>query len=137
VVVPYSKDTLVGAPFGLTVAVNVALDCATPLAVSVVTLGGGGGGGVGVAVAFGVFVGVGVAVGVGVDVGGARPEMLTGRIAEEPLTVTRSVHEEHALFGVQEIGALASDDVPIGVPFKSHCEPGWGDTDMFSVSQRV
>ena len=75
---------------------------------------------VGVAVGVGVLVAVGVLVGVGVGVGGTAPETVTGRVATKPLTVMRSVQEEHALVGVQEIGTLASEEVPIGVPFKSH-----------------
>jgi hypothetical protein len=85
----------------------------------------------------GVRVGVGVLVGVGVGVGWTEPETVTGRVATEPLTMTRRVQEEHALVGVQEIGTLASDDVPIGVPLKSHWAPGWGETVMLSVSQRL
>ena len=87
----------------------------------------------GVEVAVGVAVGVcGVGVGVGV---GAAPEMVTGRVALEPLTVNRSVHEEHALDGAHEIGEFASAEVPIDTPFRSHWAAGCGETEMDSESQ--
>ena len=36
-----------------------------------------------------------------------------------------------------EAGALASEDVPMGVPFKSHWAPGCGETVMSSESKRL
>jgi hypothetical protein len=53
------------------------------------------------------------------------------------LTVTLSVQLLHVAFGVQVIGALASGEVPIELPFKSHCAPGWGRIAMTSGSERL
>src|SRR5207249_6298082 len=58
--------------------------------------------GVEVGVAVGVLVGGG-GVGVGVGVGATDPDTTIGSVALAPLTVTRSVQEEHALDGVQRM----------------------------------
>jgi hypothetical protein len=75
---------------------------------------------------------VGVAVGTGL-------ETVIGSVAVAPLTVTRRVQPEHALEGVQVIGVVKSEDVPIEVPFKSHCAPGRGDgaVEVSSASERL
>jgi len=66
-------------------------------------------------------------------------ETVIGNVAETPLTVSRSVQPEHVVEGVQLIGVAKSVDVPIDVPFKSHCAPGCGDgaVAVLSASERL